>query len=61
MRPGQVLLRLAVRGFGVRLDPPDPMRRFDPAVLGTAERDAWACYYRHEWRRLPRGQLDHGP
>ena len=50
MRPGFVLLRLAVRGFGVELDPPEPMREFDASVLGLAERDAWASYYRRDWK-----------
>ena len=57
MRPGFVLLRLAVRGFGVELDPPDPMRQFDPQVIGLAERDAWACYYRREWRAFLRAAV----
>ena len=30
---------------------PDP-RSFDPVVLGNRETDAWAAYYRHEWRRF---------
>ena len=25
-------------------------RSFDPVVLGNQETDAWASYYRHEWR-----------
>jgi Family of unknown function (DUF5995) len=47
--PGLVLLRLGRNGFGVRLRPADPMRSFDPVVLGVAERDAWAGYYRRDW------------
>jgi hypothetical protein len=27
-------------------------RSFDPVVLGNQEADAWASYYRHEWRRF---------
>lgn len=27
-------------------------RDFDPVVLGKTECDAWAAYYRHEWRRF---------
>ena len=27
-------------------------RSFDPVVLGNRETDAWAAYYRHEWRRF---------
>jgi hypothetical protein len=27
-------------------------RSFDPVVLGNQETDAWASYYRHEWRRF---------
>lgn len=27
-------------------------RDFDPVALGNAETDAWAAYYRHEWRRF---------
>ena len=27
-------------------------RSFDPVVLGHQEADAWASYYRHEWRRF---------
>ena len=57
MRPGFVLLRLAVRGFGVELDPREPMREFDPQVIGLAERDAWACYYRREWRPFLRAAV----
>ena len=25
---------------------------FDPLVVGNRETDAWAAYYRHEWRRF---------
>jgi hypothetical protein len=25
---------------------------FDPVVVGNRETDAWAAYYRHEWRRF---------
>ena len=25
-------------------------RTFDPDVIGNAETDAWAAYYRREWR-----------
>jgi len=25
---------------------------FDPVLVGTRERDAWAAYYRHEWCRF---------
>ena len=42
--PGLVLLRLGRNGFGVLLRPAEPMRSFDPLVLGLAERDAWATY-----------------
>ncbi len=27
-------------------------RSFDPVLLGNRETDAWASYYRHEWRRF---------
>lgn len=27
-------------------------RAFDPVVVGNRETDAWAAYYRHEWRRF---------
>ena len=27
-------------------------RTFDPVVVGNRETDAWAAYYRHEWRRF---------
>jgi len=27
-------------------------RYFDPVLLGNRETDAWASYYRHEWRRF---------
>jgi hypothetical protein len=27
-------------------------RSFDPVLLGNRETDAWAAYYRHEWRRF---------
>lgn len=27
-------------------------RSFDPVVVGNRETDAWAAYYRHEWRRF---------
>jgi hypothetical protein len=62
--PGQVLLRLAVRGFGVRLAPgsatsngapsrPVPRHRsFDPRRVGRLERDAWVAYYQRRWWRL---------
>jgi hypothetical protein len=29
----------------------DPLS-FDPVVVGNRETDAWAAYYRHEWRRF---------
>lgn len=35
-------------GMGRRTGP----RSFDPVVLGNQEADAWASYYRHEWRRF---------
>jgi hypothetical protein len=47
--PGLVLLRLGRKGFGVLLRPAEPMRSFDPVVLGAAERDAWVRYYRRQW------------
>jgi hypothetical protein len=64
--PGQVLLRLTISGFGVRLasnDPgprrfggrglqPPPFRAFEPLRLGRRERDVWVAYYRHEWIKL---------
>ncbi len=33
---------------GIRTDP----LSFDPVVVGNRETDAWAAYYRHEWRRF---------
>ena len=27
-------------------------RSFDPVVVGNRETDAWAAYYRHEWRQF---------
>ena len=27
-------------------------RSFDPVLLGNRETDAWASYYRHEWRKF---------
>jgi hypothetical protein len=27
-------------------------RTFDPVLVGNRETDAWAAYYRHEWRRF---------
>ena len=27
-------------------------RSFDPVVVGNRETDAWAAYYRHDWRRF---------
>jgi len=27
-------------------------RTFDPVAVGNLETDAWAAYYRHEWRRF---------
>jgi hypothetical protein len=30
---------------------------FDPVVLGQAETDAWAAYYRHEWAAFLRAAL----
>ena len=30
---------------------PSPLS-FDPVVVGNRETDAWAAYYRHEWRRF---------
>ncbi|HET6988769.1 MAG TPA: hypothetical protein VFI00_19230 [Kribbella sp.] len=34
--------------WGTRTDP----LSFDPVVVGNRETDAWAAYYRHEWRRF---------
>jgi hypothetical protein len=61
--PGEVLLKLAVTGFGVRLDastpkrnsrrrPADKSRSFDPTRVGTLERDAWVAYYQRRWSRV---------
>jgi Family of unknown function (DUF5995) len=59
--PGQVLLKLARRGFGVRLEGASGAERarrrlrhraFDPHRVGTLERDAWVDYYLHRWGRL---------
>jgi hypothetical protein len=33
------------------------MRDFDPVRLGNAETDAWAYYYRREWRKVLRAFL----
>src|SRR5438445_514144 len=27
-------------------------RTFDPVLVGNRETDAWAAYYRHEWRQF---------
>jgi hypothetical protein len=35
----------------VRTAEPGP-RSFDPVVVGNREAEAWASYYRHEWRRF---------
>jgi Family of unknown function (DUF5995) len=53
--PGQVLLKLAVFGFGVRLRPSyqrSRVRSFDPERVGLLERDAWVAYYQHRWFRV---------
>src|SRR5262245_25263389 len=34
---------------GVMARRADP-RSFDPVLVGNRETDAWAAYYRHEWR-----------
>jgi hypothetical protein len=66
--PGQVLVKLAVAGFGVRLTPeqppeqrgtdyarpPAPHRSFDPRRVGMLERDVWVAYYQRRWLRLLR-------
>jgi hypothetical protein len=64
VRPGPVLLRLAVGGFGVRLagGPPRPapggrsartgLRSFDPVKVGSLETELWVTYYRKQWARF---------
>jgi len=60
VRPGQVLLRLAVHGFGVRLAArpadlspraldPSRLRSFDPVRVADLEFRAWVAYYRRDW------------
>ena len=39
------------RGNTERARPSGP-RSFDPVRVGNLETDAWAAYYRHEWRRF---------
>jgi hypothetical protein len=39
-------MAMAGQQVGVQRGP----RHFDPVVLGGQECDAWAAYYRHEWR-----------
>lgn len=35
----------------------DALRAFDPVVVGNAECDAWAAYYRHEWATFLRAAI----
>jgi Family of unknown function (DUF5995) len=73
VRPGQVLLRLAVQGFGVQLAaPPKParargavrpagspgrLRSFDPARVADLEFRAWVGYYRRDWASVLRASV----
>ena len=68
VRPGQVLLRLASRGFGVRLAarpadlsprPLDPnrLRSFDPVRVADLEFRAWVAYYRRDWAGVLRASI----
>jgi hypothetical protein len=64
--PGQVLLRLASRGFGVRLprpagaprsSSPSRLRSFDPVRVADLEFRAWVAYYRRDWPGVLRASV----
>ena len=72
VRPGQVLLRLASRGFGVRLpggpasaaagEPgpagtPSRLRSFDPVRVADLEFRAWVGYYQRDWPGVLRASV----
>ena len=71
VRPGQVLLRLASRGFGVRLrgpagpaassasrsTGPSRLRSFDPVRVADLEFRAWVGYYRRDWLGVLRASV----
>jgi Family of unknown function (DUF5995) len=71
VRPGQVLLRLASRGFGVRLPGtagpaasgasssagPSRLRSFDPVRVADLEFRAWVGYYRRDWPGVLRASV----
>jgi hypothetical protein len=71
VRPGQVLLRLAVQGFGVRLPGaagpaapsvpgsagPSRLRSFDPVRVADLEFRAWVGYYRRDWPGVLRASI----
>jgi hypothetical protein len=71
-RPGQVLLRLARRGFGVRLPggaghvpsgspsptaTPGRLRSFDPVRVADLEYRAWVGYYLRDWPGVLRASI----
>jgi len=69
VRPGQVLVRLAVHGFGVRLvarpavrpprasQAPSRLRSFDPVKVADLEFRAWVGYYRRDWLGVLRASV----
>jgi hypothetical protein len=71
-RPGQVLLRLALHGFGVRLPggagrvpsrapsptgTPGRLRSFDPVRVAGLEYRAWVGYYLRDWPGVLRASI----